>query len=215
MLVYNIRHAGEAPCRRSRPGDRGFSLAQKFPGCPGLPSANARGLCFLCLMCTQDLPNWNYDGSSTGQAPGHDSEVYLVPRAIFRDPFRGGDNILVMCDTYEPPRMLPDGTMTPMKAIPTNTRAACAEVMEKAKEHEPWFGIEQVRRGRGVSVQHTRVGARKGACCRLWARSLQLHTSFRAFGGCGHMPEAQKTPSAHPWLGVSSSSQLATCAMPS
>lgn len=32
---------------------------------------------------------WNYDGSSTGQAPGHDSEVYLVPRAIFKDPFRG------------------------------------------------------------------------------------------------------------------------------
>jgi hypothetical protein len=24
-----------------------------------------------------DLPIWNYDGSSTGQAPGHDSEVLL------------------------------------------------------------------------------------------------------------------------------------------
>jgi len=23
----------------------------------------------------EDLPVWNYDGSSTGQAPGHDSEV--------------------------------------------------------------------------------------------------------------------------------------------
>lgn len=32
----------------------------------------------------EDLPNWNYDGSSTGQAPGHDSEVYLLPRHIFR-----------------------------------------------------------------------------------------------------------------------------------
>jgi len=32
----------------------------------------------------EDLPHWNYDGSSTGQAPGTDSEVYLVPRAIFR-----------------------------------------------------------------------------------------------------------------------------------
>ena len=35
-----------------------------------------------------DLPSWNYDGSSTNQAPGIDSEVILVPRAIFRDPFR-------------------------------------------------------------------------------------------------------------------------------
>ena len=36
----------------------------------------------------QDLPKWNYDGSSTNQAPGIDSEVVLVPRAVFRDPFR-------------------------------------------------------------------------------------------------------------------------------
>lgn len=42
----------------------------------------------LSLFLPQDLPHWNYDGSSTGQAPGHDSEVYLIPRSIFKDPFR-------------------------------------------------------------------------------------------------------------------------------
>jgi len=36
----------------------------------------------------EDLPIWNYDGSSTGQAPGHNSEVLLKPCAIFPDPFR-------------------------------------------------------------------------------------------------------------------------------
>ncbi|WVZ14344.1 hypothetical protein V8G54_011910 [Vigna mungo] len=41
-----------------------------------------------------ELPKWNYDGSSTEQAPGEDSE------AIFKDPFRGGNNILVICDSY-------------------------------------------------------------------------------------------------------------------
>merc|ERR1719408_121104 len=45
-----------------------------------------------------DLPQWNYDGSSTNQAPGEDSEVLLNPVAYFADPFRGGDNILVMCE---------------------------------------------------------------------------------------------------------------------
>ncbi|KAK1319596.1 hypothetical protein QJS10_CPB04g00309 [Acorus calamus] len=49
-----------------------------------------------------ELPKWNYDGSSTGQAPGEDSEVILYPQAIFRDPFRGGNNILVICDAYTP-----------------------------------------------------------------------------------------------------------------
>ena len=49
-----------------------------------------------------ELPEWNYDGSSTNQAPGEDSEVLLIPRAIFKDPFRGGANILVVADTYSP-----------------------------------------------------------------------------------------------------------------
>eukprot|EP00179_Madagascaria_erythrocladioides_P014544 CAMPEP_0198367684 /NCGR_PEP_ID=MMETSP1450-20131203/155313_1 /TAXON_ID=753684 ORGANISM="Madagascaria erythrocladiodes, Strain CCMP3234" /NCGR_SAMPLE_ID=MMETSP1450 /ASSEMBLY_ACC=CAM_ASM_001115 /LENGTH=349 /DNA_ID=CAMNT_0044075169 /DNA_START=267 /DNA_END=1316 /DNA_ORIENTATION=+ len=80
-----------------------------------------------------ELPEWNYDGSSTNQAPGADSEVILKPQAIFRDPFRLGENILVMCDCYTPGG----------EPIPTNQRAACNNVMEKAKELVPWFGIEQ------------------------------------------------------------------------
>jgi len=42
----------------------------------------------------KDLPIWNYDGSSTGQAPGKDSEVYLKPVQFYPDPFRRGKNIL-------------------------------------------------------------------------------------------------------------------------
>ena len=34
-----------------------------------------------------DIPEWNYDGSSTGQAQGHDSEVVLRPCAIYKNPF--------------------------------------------------------------------------------------------------------------------------------
>ena len=78
-------------------------------------------------------PIWNFDGSSTGQAPGDDSEVLLKPQAIYPDPFRGGNNILVMCDCYKP-------DMTPIK---NNTRKRCAELMEKVKDQQPWFGIEQ------------------------------------------------------------------------
>lgn len=48
----------------------------------------------------KDIPEWNYDGSSTYQAITENSEVILKPRAFFRDPFRQGDNILVLADCY-------------------------------------------------------------------------------------------------------------------
>merc|ERR1719198_1606998 len=80
-----------------------------------------------------DLPVWNYDGSSTEQAEGHNSEVLLYPRALFKDPFRGAPHVMVLCDCVN----AWDG-----KPAIGNTRAACAELMEKHKALEPWFGIE-------------------------------------------------------------------------
>lgn len=81
-----------------------------------------------------ELPWWNYDGSSTWQAEGHDSEVYIKPRRVIPDPFRKGRNLIVLCDTY-----LPDLT-TPHK---DNTRVFAAKVFSQKTEEEPWFGIEQ------------------------------------------------------------------------
>ncbi|KAK4388512.1 Glutamine synthetase leaf isozyme, chloroplastic [Sesamum angolense] len=82
-----------------------------------------------------ELPKWNYDGSSTGQAPGEDSEVILYPQAIFKDPFRGGNNILVICDTYTPAG----------EPIPTNKRYRAAQIFSdpKVTAEIPWYGIEQ------------------------------------------------------------------------
>jgi hypothetical protein len=47
-----------------------------------------------------DYPFWNYDGSSTGQASGRDSDTFLKPVAVFQDPFLGSNARLVLCDTY-------------------------------------------------------------------------------------------------------------------
>ncbi|XP_037958678.1 glutamine synthetase 1, mitochondrial [Teleopsis dalmanni] len=81
-----------------------------------------------------DLPKWQYDGSSTYQAAGENSDTILAPRAIYRDPFKPGQNdIIVMCDTYNA-----DG-----KPTKSNKRAACQAAIEKADAEEPWFGIEQ------------------------------------------------------------------------
>lgn len=80
-----------------------------------------------------ELPEWNFDGSSTDQAPGNDSDVYLRPVAIYADPFRGGDNIIVLAECWNS-----DGT--PNR---TNYRHECAKLMEAHKDQHIWFGIEQ------------------------------------------------------------------------
>ena len=79
------------------------------------------------------LPIWNYDGSSTGQANGDDSEVIIKPGPIFKDPFRGENNIMVLCETYNP-------DMTPHV---TNTRNKAMQLFNKNLDLKPMFGIEQ------------------------------------------------------------------------
>ncbi|KAI3380601.1 hypothetical protein SNEBB_002956 [Seison nebaliae] len=80
------------------------------------------------------LPWWNFDGSSTGQAEGSNSDVYLKPVALFRDPFRLGNHKLVLCETFKYDKVTPTAS---------NKRAACLRTMQDVVEHKPWFGIEQ------------------------------------------------------------------------
>jgi glutamine synthetase len=81
----------------------------------------------------EDPGLWGFDGSSTNQAPGDNSDCVLRPVFVCPDPLRGGNDKLVLCEV-----LLID--MTPH---PTNTRAACLAANDKYADQEPWFGIEQ------------------------------------------------------------------------
>ncbi|WP_329131077.1 glutamine synthetase beta-grasp domain-containing protein [Streptomyces sp. NBC_01476] len=80
-----------------------------------------------------ELPIWGFDGSSTNQAEGHASDRVLKPVASYKDPFRGENDVLVMCEVFNI-----DGT-----PHESNTRAALRDVAEKFAGQESLFGIEQ------------------------------------------------------------------------
>jgi glutamine synthetase len=81
----------------------------------------------------QEPPIWGFDGSSTEQAPGSNSDCVLRPVMVKPDPIRGGDDVLVLAEVL----------LTDLEPHASNTRAACLATAEKYAAHEPWFGIEQ------------------------------------------------------------------------
>ena len=100
------------------------------------PTANLRSKTKIlsnAVSSVADIPSWGFDGSSTLQAEGTDSDCMLKPVWFCKDPLRGGDNVLVMNEVYNP-----DGS--PHKS---NTRTPLVELAEKFKDYDPWFGIEQ------------------------------------------------------------------------
>lgn len=84
------------------------------------------------LKMGQAPPIWNYDGSSTEQAKGEDSEVLINPVRIYPDPFRRDGDLLVLCETLKHDSPLAD-----------NMRPRCEEILNQCADEEPMFGLEQ------------------------------------------------------------------------
>ncbi len=84
---------------------------------------------------TIDLfPEWGFDGSSTYQSSGHNSDLVLKPVNFVKDPMRGEGSFLVMCEVY-------DSNGQPHAS---NTRAELRRVLEAgAAKEDPYFGFEQ------------------------------------------------------------------------
>ena len=94
------------------------------------PTPNLRGKTqlkdFDAFPTLEQLPLWGFDGSSTMQAEGHNSDCILKPVAVYPDAART-NGVLVMCEV-----MMPDGS-----AHPSNKRATILD------DPGAWFGYEQ------------------------------------------------------------------------
>ena len=96
--------------------------------------SKARVVSFKGQPKLEDFPEWSFDGSSTNQAVGDDSDCLLQPVCFVSDPVRGDGNFLVMCEV-----MNPDGT-----PHESNSRAQLREVLDAgAAKQQPWMGFEQ------------------------------------------------------------------------
>ena len=88
-----------------------------------------------------ELPNWNFDASSTGQIDNgnENTEGILKPRKLCKNPLRKSSKLfnsyLVFCDVY-------DIYGEPMK---WNHRSLASKIFDTPNFHddEPWYGLEQ------------------------------------------------------------------------
>tara|TARA_Y100000310_G_scaffold215919_1_gene216863 strand:- start:3235 stop:4233 length:999 start_codon:yes stop_codon:yes gene_type:complete len=85
------------------------------------------------LQDAQDPDIWGFDGSSTEQAKGINSDCVLFPVMACIDPIRRENSMLVLCEVYD----------TDLEPHESNTRALCRETSEQFVAHAPLFGMEQ------------------------------------------------------------------------
>lgn len=81
-----------------------------------------------------EIPQWSFDGSSTNQAEGKNSDCILKPVYIIEDIQRNGFSYIVLCEVYESDGVNPH---------PSNHRAKLREIDGKYHDLEMLFGFEQ------------------------------------------------------------------------
>ena len=82
----------------------------------------------------EDFPTWGFDGSSTNQATGNNSDLILKPVRFCPDPIQGGNNYLVLCEVFSSDTI----------PHPTNTRSVLRSVLDAGGQSEnTWLGFEQ------------------------------------------------------------------------
>jgi len=91
----------------------------------------------------ETIPNWGFDGSSTEQADGGNSDCILKPVLVIDNPLRSpppgikchpyNESFIVFCEVMN----------TNGSPHESNTRAKMMETYSKYRDHKTWFAFEQ------------------------------------------------------------------------
>ena len=119
---------GTTPTARLRSKIRGVDVGHQYK-----ESGPTGGPPQFSIPKVEAFPVWAFDGSSTNQASGGDSDLLLKPIKVIADPTRNS-TYLVLCEVFYPNK----------KAHESNTRATLRQTLQKIPvEAEPWVGFEQ------------------------------------------------------------------------
>ncbi|XP_023565250.1 glutamine synthetase-like [Octodon degus] len=142
--------------------------------------------------CVDELPEWNFDGSSTFQSEGSNSDMYLIPVAMFRDPFRKDPNKLVFCEVFKynrkpPGRLGPEEEQVPGKAKEKDRESLPLETEESHLEE----AAESQQNGQeGTSTPEEKESGREGG-----HRLVEEGTSDSNTGSESNSAAAEEPPS--------------------
>lgn len=99
--------------------------------------------CIIPQNSPQNIPTWSYDGSSTGQSSGHDSDVLLYPVCTCLNPLSSGPSLLALCHA-----VLPNGTpargnhrQDVLAIQSTSNGESVGNISDESLQ--PWFAFEQ------------------------------------------------------------------------
>ena len=102
------------------------------------PTATLRSKTKVMKTFIEDVstcPIWGFDGSSTNQAPGDNSDCVLKPVRLYQNPIDENDipSFLVLCEVWD----------VDDKPHDTNNRFRLDEINSEHNEDETWVGFEQ------------------------------------------------------------------------
>jgi glutamine synthetase len=107
-----------------------------------------------------DIPNWTFDGSSTGHSKkdSENSEIILIPRFTCLNPLQPNSQ-LVLCDTYN----------SDLTHTDSNHRVHANKIMTAVHNQYPMFGLEQEYY---LITPDIREILQQTKCCDKWYKKL-------------------------------------------